>query len=129
MPRDDLSSAPTTVVYDGHCPFCASYVSLLALKEAVGPVELVDARASAPWRARLEGQGVDLNQGFVVVHRGRLHVGAEALAFIAQASAPTTVWSRLNRRLFARPAVARAAYPVLRLGRAISLRLLGRGAI
>lgn len=35
---------PVEVVYDGECPFCASYVALLRLRERVGEVRLIDAR-------------------------------------------------------------------------------------
>ena len=48
---------------------------------------------------------------------------------LAGASARISVWDRLNWRLFRRPAVARAAYPVLRLARNATLRLLGRKPI
>ena len=36
------------LIYDGACIFCDAYVRLLALREAVGPVELIDARSGDP---------------------------------------------------------------------------------
>ena len=39
MPTD---SSGTFIVYDGDCPFCRSYVSLMKLREAVGKVTLVE---------------------------------------------------------------------------------------
>jgi len=117
---------PVTIVYDGHCPFCSAYARLVRLRDAVGPVELVDARTSEAWRARLADLGVDLNAGFAVAQGARLLTGAEALAFVARADRADRLFGRLNRALFARPAMARAAYPLLRSGRALTLRLLRR---
>jgi predicted DCC family thiol-disulfide oxidoreductase YuxK len=33
------------IVYDGECMFCTRYVTLMGLRDLVGDVELVDARA------------------------------------------------------------------------------------
>ena len=43
-----LDSLPTTIVYDGDCPFCSRYVALVRLREAVGQVVLANARDGGP---------------------------------------------------------------------------------
>lgn len=43
-----MSDAKMVVIYDGECPFCRSYVSLMALRDRVGQVDLVDARSNDP---------------------------------------------------------------------------------
>jgi predicted DCC family thiol-disulfide oxidoreductase YuxK len=103
-----------TIVYDGECPFCASYVTLLRLREQ-HEVELVDARRD---RARATSYGLDLNAGMIADLDGEVFHGAPAMALL----------SRLSRgpRLMGSEAVAERVYPSLRGGRALALRLLGR---
>ena len=38
------AAAGNWLVYDGDCPFCSRYVQLLRIREAVGPLRLVNAR-------------------------------------------------------------------------------------
>jgi len=47
MDRDNsvAQAAPAAwIVYDGDCPFCSRYVRLVRLRDAIGPVALVNAR-------------------------------------------------------------------------------------
>lgn len=105
---------PLRIVYDGECPFCASYVALMRLRENYA-VELIDARTH-PTPAR--AYGLDLNAGMIVDLDGEVHHGASAV----------TLLSRLSRRPgpLSSARVARWLYPWMRRGRAITLRLLGR---
>lgn len=105
------------IVYDGECPFCASYVTLLRLREK-HEVELIDARRD---RARAEAYGLDLNEGMIADLDGEVHHGASAMALL----------SRLSRgpSLLGSDAVATRVYPWLRGGRAVALKLLGRQPI
>lgn len=105
------------IVYDGDCPFCSRYVQLVRLKERF-EVELIDARQQPQQAA---SYGLDLNQGMIADLDGAVHHGADAVWLL----------SRLSDRPgpFARRRVARALYPVLRLGRLLSLRALGRKPI
>ncbi len=105
---------PLRIVYDGECPFCASYVALLRLRERYA-VHLIDARTDpAPARA----YGLDLNGGMIVDLDGKVYHGARAVALL----------SRLSRRrgLLASDCVAEAIYPWMRRGRALALWLLRR---
>ncbi|MFT5932039.1 MAG: putative DCC family thiol-disulfide oxidoreductase YuxK, partial [Hyphomonas sp.] len=43
-----FSDPGTFIVYDGDCPFCSEYVKLLRLRDAIGPVSLVNAREDHP---------------------------------------------------------------------------------
>lgn len=105
---------PLRIVYDGECPFCASYVALLRLRERYA-VQLIDARTEpAPARA----YGLDLNEGMIVDLDGKIYHGAKAVALL----------SRLSRgpALLSSDRLAEAVYPWMRRGRALTLRLLGR---
>jgi predicted DCC family thiol-disulfide oxidoreductase YuxK len=102
------------VIYDGECPFCRSYVSLLRLREQFD-VHLIDARKEPAYAARY---GLDLNESMVVDLDGRISHGAEAIS----------VLSRLSRTPgpLASERLSRAVYPLLRFGRNMTLRVLGR---
>ena len=55
------------IVYDGDCPFCSAYVSLLRLKSAAGPVTLTDARGHPDLVADLAARGFDIDTGMVLI--------------------------------------------------------------
>lgn len=114
------------IVYDGDCPFCQDFTRMVALRRA-GEVALIDARGSDP-RVGVIGAGLDLDRGMVVRHHGRILHGAEAMALLLALSQPRGIWG-LARWVFASPRRARLAYPMLRAGRGLALRALGRGPI
>lgn len=115
-----------TIVYDGGCPFCTAYVRLVRLREAVGPVSLVDARGGGPLVDEIAAAKLDLDDGMVLKLDGVLYHGDECLNRLALLSTSSGAFNRLNARLFSNPAAARIAYPMLRAGRNLALRLLGR---
>lgn len=105
---------PLRIVYDGECPFCANYVALLRLRENLA-VELIDARAD---RIKANSYDLNLNEGMVVDLDGEIFYGAKAVALL----------SRLSRRrgILSSDRIANAVYPMMRFGRAITLKILGR---
>lgn len=113
------------IYYDGDCPLCSAWVRMRRLQAAVGPVELIDARSGDPRLDALRRAGMDLNSGMVVRHGDRLWHGAAAMQLLADLSAGAgpLVW------LMRAPRRAALAYPVLRAGRGLLLRLLGRKPI
>lgn len=124
-----MTAEPLTIVYDGDCPFCASYVRMVRLREAVGRVEFVDARSGDPRAEAARAAGLDLDAGMVVLWQGRRHYGPEAVHLIAVLSGDGGLGNRLQRRLFRSPRLARALYPWLVRGRRLWLRLAGRAPI
>ena len=102
------------IIYDGDCPFCRSYVALLRLRDRYD-VQLVDARKE---RAAAAEYGLDLNEGMIVDLDGQVHHGARAVSLLSRLS-KTTGPLRFEW-------VAALVYPVLRLGRGITLKALGR---
>jgi len=120
---------PAYVVYDGECPFCTSFAKLVRLREAVGPVELVNARDDHPVVRRLERDGYDLDEGMAFVWREEVFHGDAAVQRLALLSSPVGPFNRLNRWIFSDAARTRALYPWLRAGRNAALALLGRRRI
>lgn len=119
-------SDPAIIVYDGECIFCQNYVSFIRLKDAVGDVELVDARSDDPRVAALVAKGIDLDEGMVFMHNGQIHYGPDAVHVLSRLTSPVGVLNRLNARIFASPALTRALYPAMKLGRRLTLIARGR---
>ena len=117
------------IVYDGQCPFCSTYVRYTRLRNAVGPVKLVDARSGGPVVEEAIRAGLDLDEGMVLKYGGRLYHGADCLNMLSLLSSRSGVFNKLMAFAFARPGVAQMAYPALRAGRNTTLKLLGRGQI
>ncbi|MEE4118050.1 MAG: DUF393 domain-containing protein [Paracoccaceae bacterium] len=124
-----MTADTLTIIYDGECPFCASYVRMARLREAVGIVEMVDARGGDPRVAEAQAAGLDLDDGMVVLWRGERHYGAEAVHLIALLSGEGGIGNRLQRRLFRSPRAAAALYPWLVRGRRLWLRAMGHAPI
>ena len=111
------------VIYDGACPFCSAYASLLRLRQAAR-VELLSARSDDPRIARYRAQGHRFDEGMLAVVDGEVHAGAEAMHVLALLSSPTGWSNRLQRAVFSRRRLARLLYPVLRVGRRLVLLLM-----
>jgi predicted DCC family thiol-disulfide oxidoreductase YuxK len=114
------------IVYDGDCPFCRNYVRLMALREAVGRVRLVDARSGDPVVAELQHAGYDLNEGMVVRHGSKVYHGSDAVVLLSALAGDANPLSRLLSAVLRDPTRARALYPAMKLGRRLVLRALGR---
>jgi predicted DCC family thiol-disulfide oxidoreductase YuxK len=117
------------VVYDGECPFCSSYVKLLRLREAVGPVVLLNAREDHPVVRRVEEHGVVLDQEMALVMGDQIYAGGDCINRLALMSTGSGFFNRLNAALFSSPKFSKFAYPILRTGRNLVLKVLGRKQI
>lgn len=126
---EDAPRSGVTVIYDGECPLCRRYTRMLALREAVGPVRLLDARQGGPEVEEVRRAGLDLDEGMALIVDGTVWHGADAMHRLALMSTTSTVFNRFNRAVFGRPRLSRALYPALRRGRLVLLRLLGRKPI
>jgi hypothetical protein len=118
-----------TIVYDGECPFCSRYVQMIALRDAVGQVTLLNARDGGPIVDGLRADGYDLDEGMVLIQNGELHHGHDCINRLALLSTSSGVFNRLNAAIFQSPTASRLLYPLLRLGRNSVLRFLGRSKI
>lgn len=113
------------LVYDGECPLCSNYARFLKLKQSVKELALIDARQGGPVVEEVRSLPHDLNDGMVAVVDGRHYVGHEALNVLALLAERRGVFNRINRLAFSSPAAARLAFPWLKLGRRLLLKLKG----
>ena len=118
-----------TLVYDGECPFCATYTKHLRLREACGPVELIDARHGGLLVERLVADGYDLDEGMALVLDDRVYHGDDCIHALALMTSPSNMFNRLNSMVFRSPRLSALLYPVLRGCRNAVLRLMGRQKI
>lgn len=117
------------LIYDKECPFCSRYTQLIKLRENVGTLILVNAREKHPILEKIEERGLDLNEGMVLVMDDQYYHGAQAIHVLALLSNPSTTFNKINFWLFKSESVARFIYPILRAGRNMVLRMLGRSKI
>ena len=117
------------VIYDGQCVFCSAYVRLVRLRETVGRVALIDGRNDGIADLTARALGLDLNVGMVVLYQGRVYYGSEAMNILSLLTTRSGVLNRAVAAVFRSPTLARLLYPAMRLGRRVTLWLLGRPTI
>lgn len=122
-------SPSSWLLYDGECPFCSQYVRLVRIRESIGPLALTNARDGGPEYDQVRQAGLDLDEGMVLSHAGRLYHGEDCIHALAMLSEPNSVFNRLHVWVFKSPRRASVLYPVLRAFRNLTLRLLGRKKI
>lgn len=118
-----------SIVYDGECPFCNSYVKLIRLRESVGKVELVDGRNRKDVVQELNAMGFDINQGMAVHYQGRLYYGGDAMNILANLSSGNGYWNHLISLSLRHKFLSTTLYPVFRSIRNLTLRLMNRKSI
>ncbi|MEM6464198.1 MAG: DCC1-like thiol-disulfide oxidoreductase family protein [Pseudomonadota bacterium] len=114
------------LIYDGDCPFCSRFSDYVRLKKAVGDLVLIDARQGGGAVEDAVARGFDLDEGMVLVVGGKYYHGADCLNRLALMSSRSDLFNRINFFLFRSPLISRLSYPVLRAGRNLVLRLMGR---
>ena len=129
FPSTEAAPGGLTLIYDGECPFCAAYMKMLRLKDSAGEVTLIDARSDDPEVARIKSLGLDLQEGMVARYGGRDYYAEECLTLLAMLSSGSGVLNGLTAWMFKNPARARFAYPIMKTGRAVTLKALGRDPI
>jgi len=127
-PPDDGDLA---IIYDAECPVCTAYSCSVEIDGGnAANVRRINARSSDDALVQqAKAAGLDLDEGMVVVHQGRLYHGADALNIMARLAPKQGLGNRLNRLAFGNSTFSRLVYPFLRGGRNTLLKLLGRTKI
>ena len=128
-PSADPGSEGLVIIYDGECPFCSAYVKMMRLKDSVGTVRLINARSDDPEVLRIKRLGLDLQEGMVARYGGTDYYAEQCLTLLALLSSGSGVFNTLTGWMFKSEQRARLLYPIMKTGRAITLRLLGRTPI
>jgi hypothetical protein len=99
------------------------------LKQAIGPVRLINARQGGPEVDFVKQQSLDLDEGMAMYYQGQLYHGGECLHLMALLSTQHGLFNRVTAWFFSSPGRARISYPTLRRCRNVVLHLLGRQKI
>ena len=112
------------VIYDGECPFCSRYATMVQLREKGIVVRLHDARDEGTYRRFPTALRFDLDEGMLARWQEQWFHGSEAVQVISRLSrtAPVAALMRNDE-------VSARLYPLLRAVRHLTLRLLGRKKI
>jgi len=121
--------ADVTLVYDKECPACDNYVSVMRVRRDIGSFRIVDAREDTEIMRRITAAGLDVDEGMVLEMGDRLYYGADAIHALALISSRSGMLNRLNYWLFRSERVSAVLYPILKAGRGVLLKLLGRTRI
>lgn len=124
-----LDDTDVLLVYDKQCPACDAYVRVMRVRSDVGTLRIVDAREDSPIMREITAAGLDVDDGMVLKMGDALYYGSDAIHALALISSRSGVLNRLNYRVFGSKAVASRLYPLLRRGREVLLRLLGKTRI
>lgn len=114
------------LVYDKECPFCSAYVKYVRLQDSFGPLNLVDARQGGELVESIIKQGYDLNEGMVLKYQDRYYHGADCINILALMSTRSGFFNRMNAAIFRNATISNILYPVLRAGRNLTLKILGK---
>lgn len=112
------------VVYDGQCPFCTAYCKLVKIREAVGEIELIDAREPSALMDEITELGLNIDQGMVVKIDEQIYYGDEAIHVLAMMSTDSGFFNKFNAKVFGSKRVSSILYPVLRDCRNVALWLM-----
>lgn len=126
---DTPKVANNWLLYDGECPFCSHYVRHVRLREAIGPITLANAREHASLVDEVRRLGFDVDTGMVLKLDGNYYHGADCIHALALLTTSSGWFNRLNSLMFRSARASRLLYPLLRTGRNLTLRLLGRARL
>ena len=123
---DNVTPGANWLLYDGECPFCSRYVRHVRLREAVGAITLANAREHAALVEEVRRLGFDVDSGMVLKLDGNYYHGVDCIHALALLTTRSGWFNRVNSLVFRSATVARVLYPILRAGRNLTLRVLGR---
>lgn len=118
-------------VYDGNCPICNIAANGLAIKRAVGQLNLIDARDSKdhPVVDEINRLGFDLDEGMVIKFQDTHYHGSDALAVMAYLGTNKGWFNRFMYLFFRSQLISKLCYPFMRAIRSLAIRMVGVGKI
>lgn len=124
-----VSEPQSFLVYDGECPVCSAYVRIVRFRESAGAIELINARDGGPIVDRIVDEGLDLDEGMVLLYGDTFYHGADCIHMLAMLSSKSGIVNRINAAVFRSRVLSKYLYPILRFGRNTLLKLLGRSPL
>jgi len=130
MTKRKRQAEELALIYDGECPVCTAYSCSVDVDEhKASGIKRINARSDDALVKQAKDAGIDLDEGMIVLHDGKMYHGADALNIMARLAPKRGFGNRMNKLFFSNATVSRLSYPVLRAGRNTLLKLLGRKKI
>ncbi len=117
------------LVYDKECPLCDAYSRMVRVRAAAGDLQLINARDGGPVVDDLTSRGLDIDEGMVLIAGDNLYYASDAIHALSLLSSQSGFFNRINYHIFKSKRLSGLLYPVLRAGRNLLLKLLGRTRI
>ena len=130
MTKPKKQAEELALIYDGECPVCTAYSCSVDVDgDKASGIKRINARSDDALVKQAKDAGIDLDEGMIVLHDGKMYHGSDALNIMARLAPNRGFGNRLNKLLFSNATISRLSYPVLRAGRNTLLKLLGRKKI
>jgi predicted DCC family thiol-disulfide oxidoreductase YuxK len=113
------------LVYDGECPVCKTYCKYIRIREAVGNLQLIDARQPSALMDEITQLGLDIDQGMVLKFKDTIYYGPDAINMLTLLSTPSGILNRINYYVFSTKLGSNIFYPIGKAFRTLILKLLG----
>ena len=114
-------------IYDGECPFCNHFAELLQLKSSIPSLQIIDGRKNLEKLTQLYNQGYDLNNGAILVSKGEIRHGSDAVNWIcSELKDPNDSLLELLRIIFKSNSRSKLIFPLLLWSRRILLTVKGK---
>lgn len=117
------------LVYDKECPVCSNYCQTVRIRKSVGEITLINAREDSAIVREVTGKGHNLDQGMVLKIDDCLYFGADTIHALALLGSRSGVFNKVNYWIFKSKSRSRFLYPILKFGRNMLLKTLGRTRI
>lgn len=124
-----MSDKTIYLIYDKECPMCNFYCNLVRIKKFFGNLVLLNAREDCDQVQKITQEGLDIDQGMVLIVNGVIYYADEAINILSLLSSRSNLFNRLNYHLFKSRKFSKWLYPVLRTGRNLILKLLSKTKI
>ena len=124
-----MSREEILLVYDRECPACNAYCQIVQIRKSVGELKIVDARENSDVLNEITARGLDIDQGIVLKMGDQLYYGSDAMNALALIGSRSGIFNRLNYWIFKSKTISKILYPVLRSGRNLLLKTLGKSKI
>tara|TARA_B100000965_G_scaffold399441_1_gene419422 strand:+ start:10441 stop:10842 length:402 start_codon:yes stop_codon:yes gene_type:complete len=120
-------SERTLFIYDGECPFCNHFAELLELKSSIPSLQILDGRKNLDQLTQLYKKGYDLNNGAILIHKGGIKHGSDAINWIcSEIKDPNDSLLEILRVIFTSNKRSKLIFPLLLWGRRILLAVKGK---
>ena len=113
------------LIYDGECPICNYTAKVIKLRQAVGKLEIINARIKHPLIDEVNNHNFDLNNGILVKYQGSLYYGNDAMHLLALLGSPVDIFNKINVVLFKYKVLVVICYPIFKFVRSCLLKILG----